>query len=831
MFERIMKNIEWITIPIGGVALILSLFGCDFDYLTGFAGVLCLIYIIYAGYLWVLRPKFDWHLIHGQFLFKVVAFVLLVPSLITSIYLLYNIWSKPGYSPKNLVYDENLYTIEDVEIDTLGAAKNSLSQDLIFIKAHNLETKNDSLIVQKNKLPESIISKQNDPSIFWTVYYHFIDPGNQHMTTSQSGRGWSALIAILGVFLLNGLLVSSIIGWIDSRKEKWLKGEVKYPDFLHKNKHYVIIGGNDMVAGIVNQLLPNGKYILIQTSSDVESFRRELFSTITEEQQKQIIIYYGSRTSSEDIEGLCVECAEEVYIIGEETRTDDIESYHDTMNMKCLDLLLAQYKKTQSGEDITTLLPQVEALKKELSEAKDGNEKIDIRETFENKKLDEKWANRKRLNCRVMFEYQTTFSVFQFFDIDEQMDAYINFIPFNYYEMWAQNVLINRKLDKKQIEDNFKNGGYLPLEGASGIKQNDGNYVHLFIIGMSRMGVAMAIEAAHLAHYPNYEGKKIRTKITFIDKNAAEEKDFFMGRFKELFTLSRWRYGDVCSDSGLIWHMPHVPSGYEYLGNDFIDIEWEFVNGGIESSAIQDYILASANPMAKITIAVCLPESNRSHAVALYLHKKIYESDSVQQVLVYNRYGSSVVGAISSGKSIYPYRGKLRSFGSSAHSIVIEHLEISESVGRFINKAYAGDSKQYAIREDSQYEGKSKVANLWSSIYNGNTLWTKLRCIDFNANTFANNEKDIKILADVEHNRWNVEELLMNFRYLEEEEQIEVINGKKKKKDLKKQMAHLDICSNKKLLNIDSGAHKYDIILTKCLPEIFNQLKVRFPND
>jgi RNase H-fold protein (predicted Holliday junction resolvase) len=59
-----------------------------------------------------------------------------------------------------------------------------------------------------------------------------------------------------------------------------------------------------VVTGIIKQLISKNKYILIQTSRDVESFRRELFSNLTEEQQKLIIIYYGNRTSKEDIEKL-----------------------------------------------------------------------------------------------------------------------------------------------------------------------------------------------------------------------------------------------------------------------------------------------------------------------------------------------------------------------------------------------------------------------------------------------------------------------------------------------------------------------------------------------
>ena len=220
-FEKIMKHIECLTIPIGTLALGLSLAGIDCVSLIALAGILCIVYIIYAIYLWTFRPKFDWHLIHGHFLRKVIAFVLLVPSFITLGFLTFN--------------------------------------SIRACKAHNIEFGCDSTIIQKNKLPQTIISKQEDPSIFWAVYYHFIDPGNQHMTTSQSGRGWAALIGILGVFLLNGLLVSSIIGWIDRRKEKWQNGSIRYPfRCLGKNKYAVVIGANEIAASVIQNLsLPN----------------------------------------------------------------------------------------------------------------------------------------------------------------------------------------------------------------------------------------------------------------------------------------------------------------------------------------------------------------------------------------------------------------------------------------------------------------------------------------------------------------------------------------------------------------------------------------------
>lgn len=867
-FEKIMKHIDWIAILTGLIALVLSIFGCDYIlgiksiYLIGIAGFLCAVYISYAFYLWILRPKFDWHLLHGKFLLKVVAFVLLVPSGITSGFLIYNNkCSKIAYSPKNLVYDENLYTTND----TIRLTKDQL-RDTTYCKVYNLVKLSDSTAVHKSKIPDPGISTQTSPAIFWTVYYHFIDPGNQHMTTSQNGRGWSALIAILGVFLLNGLLVSSIIGWIDSRKEKWLKGEVKYPCFLQRKKHYVIIGGNDVVTGIVKQFISMNKYILIQTSRDVESFRRELFSHLTEEQQKLIIIYYGNRTSKEDIEKLHIEKAEEVYIIGEDIRTDDIESYHDTINMKCLKMISDNIQDVQ------------------------------------------RYNKENLLICRVMFEYQTSFNILQVTDIDGKK---IDFKPFNYYETWAQNVLICQELEKE------KNCEYLPLEGFDGIQAGQDKFVHFIVVGMSRMGLAMAIEAAHLAHYPNFCTNKRRTRITFIDASMEQEKHFFMSRFKEMFSLACYRdvtYAteDIYNDLETYpWVNPiedmSCKSPYyknDHLGKDFIDIEWEFINGSIENPNIQQYLAdAATNACAKLTIAICLPENSQAIAAATYLPDNVYNSSSTLQVLVYQRLNSDLLFQINQNKR---YNDKLKAFGMNSLCYNSSLVELSEFIAKKVDCAYEqyaweriqmrykgeglidddydclsnylysdtrinsrdkeyirgecekwmdgnnnenegcyqviceklknfqNDLGRYISEQNEHSEGKSgksKSAKMWSNKYNVYSMWTKFRCFGVNPTRPQDFEDRMVIMSELgkmEHNRWIVEQLLLRFRPLMKDEQdkaqiTNLYSSTKQKGIYKKGCAHLDICSNDKLNEIDYNMAELDQALVKVLPRAYRE--------
>ena len=638
---------------------------------------------------------------------------------------------------------------------------------------------------------------------------------------------------------------------------------MKYPCFLRRKKHYIIIGGNDVVTGIIKQLISKNKYILIQTSRDVESFRRELFSNLTEEQQKLIIIYYGNRTSKEDIEKLYLGKAEEVYIVGEDIRTDDIESYHDTINMKCLKMISDNIQNVEE-------------------------------------------YNKNPLVCRVMFEYQTSFNILQVTDIDGKK---IDFKPFNYYETWAQNVLICQELETKE------NCEYLPLEGFDGIQAGQDKFVHFIVVGMSRMGLAMAIEAAHLAHYPNFCTNKKRTRITFIDASMEQEKHFFMSRFKEMFSLACYRditYAteDIYNDLETYpWVNPledvSCKSPYcnnDHLGKDFIDIEWEFINGSIENPNIQKYLVdAATNADAKLTIAICLPENSRAIAAATYLPDCVYKSDSTLQVLVYQRLNSDLLFQINQNKR---YNNKLKAFGMNSLCYNSDLVELSEFIAKKVNYAYdqyaweriqmrykgggltdddydrlsnylysdkqiicvdkeyiknecgkwmesnsneecyqviceklkifQNDLGRYISKQNEHSEGKSgksKSAKMWSNKYNVYSMWTKFRCFGVNPIKPQDFEDRIVIMSELgkmEHNRWIVEQLLLRFRPLMEDEQdkakiTNLYSSTELKGIYKKDYAHLDICSNDKLNEIDYNMAELDQALVKVLPGAYRE--------
>ena len=67
--------------------------------------------------------------------------------------------------------------------------------------------------------------------------------------------------------------------------------------------------------------------------------REELSSHLTEEDLKRVIIYNAQRDSKAELAELFIENATEIYILGESTLKNLGETYHDALNMKCVNMI------------------------------------------------------------------------------------------------------------------------------------------------------------------------------------------------------------------------------------------------------------------------------------------------------------------------------------------------------------------------------------------------------------------------------------------------------------------------------------------------------------
>jgi hypothetical protein len=82
--------------------------------------------------------------------------------------------------------------------------------------------------------------------------------------------------------------------------------------------------------------------------------------------------------------------------------------------------------------------------------------------------------------------------------------------------------------------------------------------------------------------------------------------------------------------------------------------------------------------------------------------------------------------------------------------------------------------------------------------------------------------KEIAVIAEVEHNRWNVEEMLLGFRPVTQEQEKEIESDISRKKAYKAEFIHYDIRAYRDLRPDDSGrnVNTYDICLSSAIPLI-----------
>lgn len=373
-----------------------------------------------------------------------------------------------------------------------------------------------------------------------------------------------------------------------------------------------------------------------------------------------------------------------------------------------------------------------------------------------------------------------------------------------------------------------------------------------------------------------------------------------MNRYSDMFALARWRYVEAeqydyrkgkakslysdFSDNDATWHDPlhsnDSVSPYKDLrlgvdgkdpGNEFfIDIEWEFIKGDLSSSSVRDYLRECADrelhPNKILTIAVCLDEPHQAIAGGLYLPDLVYEN--ALQILVYQRFSDSILKYITEsafgddiGKN-EKYKN-IKPFGMMSETFSL--MLIDDYLAKLVNYVYY-NIKQIYDAETATYrwdmldyvtdeqidlawndsiirfnKGKSGCACRWSNIYNANTIRIKLRGVNWDGSKMLDDDT-ILTMAMTEHNRWNVEQLLMHYSPVRKDEMEELVRlntsdkkEHKKKKDMfKLQMRHIDICSYNRLKDVDDDAVNYDVVLSGALPYFvkrYNELHRKDDND
>lgn len=569
----------------------------------------------------------------------------------------------------------------------------------------------------------------------------FINPYLNHATSYNI---LTSFLSLLGILVLSGILVSVIVRYISQKVDRWERGDLSYK--MHRN-YCVIIGGHDAVPSLTKQLVGKYERIIIYTNRHIPAFRREVESNLqTEEDKQKVIFYYGFRDSIHDLAKLNVNSnnLQSIYILGESRVHGVEETSHDTLNMTCYEL--------------------VKALRGNVA---------------------------KSINCYVFFEHLSTSIIFQKYPKDYKYGS-LRFIPYNFYDLHAQKLLGWDSLNTQTIRlDRF---------GTNFIDED--KHVHLIIIGMSRMGLALGLEALRVCHYPNYAKSqnlyeygdesakelmdKRRTKITFIDRNMNDEFEFFQRRNSRLLAGVPWHYLDYESPSKSKHHT------IDYNRVTLIsDIEIEFINARVQSDKVSNYLKAIIDDSsAVVTIASCLTKSDEAIASILCLPDNVLDK---AEILVYQPDSSELVKNI-----IIPNRKDgIKAFGKISESIDIKHLELQECMAKRVNNVYVfktisdNEGKQSSLQDytfSQLRDSETKHALIctkswvemcedkrWGNRNHVNAIWQKLHYIDnldniksvitrgITENDGCCNQNDAEgLMVRMEHNRFYIEHLILD---------------------------------------------------------------------
>ena len=112
------------------------------------------------------------------------------------------------------------------------------------------------------------------------------------------------------------------------------------------------------------------------------------------------------------------------------------------------------------------------------------------------------------------------------------------------------------------------------------------------------------------------------------------------------------------------------------------------------------------------------------------------------------------------------------------------------------------------------------MALQWSNFYCADSVDIKLRSLGFGTTPPMRLTKEqIELMAEVEHNRWNMEKLLLGYRKPTPEEELLCRDKAVRKEYKEKRFIHTDI---RPYCELAEGTKDYDRCISECLPLVVN---------
>ena len=564
-----------------------------------------------------------------------------------------------------------------------------------------------------------LTSKDNSGNI-WYVASRLFDFG---FLEKSENKLFEFTIAIVGWVLCTGLLIAIITNAYFSRIDKVVEGQTRY----YFKDHCIILGNNEMTRSLINQIANWNKFnlkskIIIHTEQNVKEVKNTLKSHLPNFIEKRIFVFRGARDSQEELETLHIDKAKIVVVLGEKE-----ESGIDSRNVECVKLISEILTKKRK-------------------------------------------SNKELLDCYLYLENQTTFTLLQQYELPTDLKNNLNLLAFNLHENWANRILTGGKY--------MEGEKYEPLDHEP-ITIKNGKQIRFVILGFNRMGQALAIQAARIAHFGNNK----KTIITIIDYDLDESKNTFHTQFPGLNQLS-----DV---------------EFEFLETNIqnVEVRKKMKNWAFDEKIVLTIAVCFRNPDKSLTIGLNLPSEVFDNKVSIFIRQEVLHgiastisAKKLENEIRYNEILTSdkrlqhlkFFGMLSDACDLEFERDIL------AKKFHLQYLKKTKEDGRFNTnesnfkdweklpeqykwsnrymvdifsvklRALANNSKVFSLKDT--IEDYRKNINLVYDIAWKNSE-IKDNTLSINKSTMNLYLEDIELLAEIEHNRWMAERVFGGWNY------------------------------------------------------------------
>lgn len=428
--------------------------------------------------------------------------------------------------------------------------------------------------------------------------------------------------------------------------------------------------------------------------------------------------------------------------------------------------------------------------------------------------------DRNKIPCYLMLEHTLSARIFYLSDILK--DPGLDTVLINNQEVIAQKILVHNRDAQNQI----------PTLDRDGIGYDDCRTVHLVLYGMTSFSQAFAITAAHICHFPNFIDSSMRTRITMIAPDIERGASLFMSQYSQLFSRSKV-----------------IINGQEITPEeDFLDVEWEFVDGHIDEEKIRlllsNYYRDNYDGKTYLSIAMCLHDTQRNIEAAMFhlpeeFHEIFQDGENnidytkTIPIFVYQQENEELARLLK--RTLFRYQNIIPVGGVNEDYLGFHNQRIEECK-RFAFLMHNVNFSDSAPNFPSAWVVTPELLNqTWgdiaknsgdmlsqlSTIYFVNHIGVKLRSAD--QCTDIKTEEMELLLAITEHNRWNVASLLIGFEALPKTERDKrcTYDGLLELKLMKKkQLKHYCIAPYSELLQDDLLFDKLSVrILGKVLED------------